>query len=385
MVSLLIIRFEINRFLTNNSIICGVTPEAVFKDLKARKFQPVYVFHGEEPYYNDQLVQYIEEHVLSADEKEFNFTLLYGADVSPEDVIVAARRFPMMADVQVTIVKEAQAMKRPGPDVFQRLVPYLENPNKTTILVLFFRGSKIAKRAVSGGDEVEKEEKPTASKGVAKVKRRSFYDAAKDHVFVESAKLREDKIPEWAAQYFQKKGFRIQARAAILLAESLGNELDKVAGEAQKLMINHALGYEFTEKDIEQLVGVSKEYSLFELQKALSTRNVLKANRIAYFMGQQEKALPIQMVLSGLLGYFAKVLQYHWLKGNASTGDIAAAMGINPYFMRDYETAARNFNPGKVIRIIHHLRDYDMRSKGWGAPQTNQGELMKELVFKIVH
>ena len=362
-----------------------MTPEAVFKDLKAKKFHPVYIFHGEEPYYNDQLVQYIEENVLSVDEKEFNFTTLYGADVSPEDVIVAARRFPMLADVQVTIVKEAQAMKRSGPDVFQRLVPYLENPNKTTILVLFFRGTKIAKRAVSGGDDAEQEEKSAEGKSAGKKKKRSFYDAAKDHILVESVKLREDKIPEWAAQYFQKKGFRIQARAAILLAESLGNELEKVAGEAQKLMINHAPGYEFTEKDVELLVGVSKEYGLFELQKALSTRNVLKANRIAYFMGQQEKALPIQMVLSGLLGYFAKVLQYHWLKGNASHGDIASAMGVNPYFLRDYETAARNFNPAKVIKIIHHLRDYDMRSKGWGTPQTDQGELMKELVFKIVH
>lgn len=362
-----------------------MTPEAVFKELKAKKFHPVYIFHGEEPYYNDQLVQYIEENILSVDEKEFNFTTLYGADVSPEDVLVAARRFPMLADVQVTIVKEAQAMKRPGPDVFQRLVPYLENPNKTTILVLFFRGTKIAKRAVSGGDNSDAEEKTAEGKRTGKKKMRSFYDAAKDHILVESAKLREDKIPEWAAQYFQKKGFRIQARAAILLAESLGNELEKVAGEAQKLMINHAEGYEFTEKDVELLVGVSKEYSLFELQKALSTRNVLKANRIAYFMGQQEKALPIQMVLSGLLGYFAKVLQYHSLKNNVSHGDIASAMGVNPYFLRDYETAARNFNPAKVIKIIHHLRDYDMRSKGYGVPQTDQGELMKELVFKIVH
>ena len=157
---------------------------------------------------------------------------------------MAARRFPMLSDVQVTIVKEAQAMKRPGPDVFQRLVPYLENPNKTTILVLFFRGTKIAKRAVSGGDDADEDSKQTEGKSAGKKKKRSFYDAAKDHVLVESNKLREDKIPEWAAQYFQKKGFRIQARAAILLAESLGNELEKVAGESQKLMINHAPGYE---------------------------------------------------------------------------------------------------------------------------------------------
>ena len=360
-----------------------MTPEAVLKDLKAKKYKPVYIFHGEEPYYTDQIVQYIEDHVMGADEKEFNFNVLYGADCSPEDVIVAARRFPMMAEFQITIVKEAQAMKRPGPDVFQRLVPYLEKPNPSTILVLFFRGAKIAKRATSASD-ADSDEAPAAG-GKEKGKKKSFYDAAKNHVLVESTKLRDDKIPEWAAQYFQQHKYRISTRAALLLAESLGNELEKIAMEARKLMLNHAEGYEFQEKDIEESVGVSKDYTLFELQKALSTKNILKANKIANYMGDMEKNLPIQMVLPGLLTFFARVLQYHWLKSSGKTASMAEEMGINPYFMREYESAARLYTPAKVIKIIHHIRNADMRSKGWNTSDTDGGKIMKELVFKITH
>ncbi len=368
-----------------------MTVEAVLKDLKARKFSPVYVFHGDEPYYNEQLVKYMEDNILNPDEKEFNFTVLYGADVSPEDVVVAARRFPMMAEYQVTIVKEAQAMKRPGPDVFQRMVSYIEKPNPNTILVLFFRGVKVPKRAVSEGGVEEKVVKPVAilppgeKKAPAPKKQKSFYDAASEYVMVESSKMKDDKIPEWASGYFQKRGYRINARAAILLAESLGNELDKVTNEADKLMLNHQTGYEFTERDVEESVGVSKEYTAFELQNALATKNILKANKIAFFMGQQEKVLPIQMVLPTLLTFFMRSLQYHWLKSTGKTSNMAQEMGVNPYFMREYETMARNYSPGKVIKIIHHLRDYDMRSKGWNASDNDAGKLMKELVFKIIH
>ncbi len=366
-----------------------MTVDALLKELQAKKYKPVYIFHGDEPYYPEQLVKYMEEHILSADEKEFNFNVLYGADVSPEDVVVAARRFPMMAEYQLTIVKEAQAMKRPGSDVFQRLVPYLENPNPTTILVLFFRGETMPKRAAAAAAEAKPETAPLvdAQGKAAKPakKQKSFGEAAKAHVVLESNRLRDDKIPEWASQYFSKKGYRLNGQAALLLAESVGNELDKVVNEADKLMLNFPPGTEFQVKHIEESVGVSKEYSLFELTNALSRKDVLRANRIAHFMGNNEKAMPIQMVLPGLLTYFSKLLLLHWAKSSGNKSDSASLLGLSPFIARQYEAAARLYSPAKLIKIVHHIRDTDMKSKGWNNPSAGYGALMKELVFKILH
>lgn len=365
-----------------------MTVEALLKELQAKKYKPVYIFHGDEPYYPEQLVKYMEENILSPDEKEFNFNVLYGADVTPEDVIVAARRFPMMAEYQLTIVKEAQAMKRPGTDVFQRLVPYLENPNPNTIFVLFFRGETMPKRAAAGESKPEsKAPGPADSSKPAKPakKQKSFGDAAKAHVVVESNRLKDEKIPEWASNYFNKKGFRIHAQAAMLLAESVGNELDKVVNEADKLMLNFPPGTEFQVKHIEESVGVSKEYSLFELTNALSRKDILRANKIAQFMGNNEKAMPIQMVLPGMLTYFSKLLMLHWSKSSGAKGDAAAILGLPPFVARQYEAAARLYSPAKLIKIIHHIRDTDMKSKGWNNPGAGNGALMKELVFKILH
>lgn len=362
-----------------------MTIDSVFKDLKARKFAPVYVFHGEEPYFTEQLVKYMEEQILTADEREFNQNVLYGADVTAEDVVVAARRFPMMAEYQVTILKEAQAMKKTsGWSVFEGLIAYLENPNPNTILVLFFRGEKIPKRATAGeADEGKKEEKKAEAKSGKKKK--SFYDACAAHVMVESERLKDDKIPAWATGYFEKRGFRIQGRAAMLLAESLGNELDKVVNEADKLMLNQAQGYEFTERDVSESVGVSKDYTLFELQDAIAARNILKANRIANYMGNNSKNLPIFMVLGGLNTYFAKILMLHWLKSSGKGAHLASEMGLPPFVVKQMEQTARTYSPAKIIKIVHHIRETDMKSKGWGYPTQDAGSLMKELLFKIMH
>jgi DNA polymerase III subunit delta len=331
------------------------TAEAAFKDLKAGKYQPLYFLCGEEPFYIDQIAQYIENNVLGEAERDFNQTVLYGLEVSASDVAAVAKRFPMMSEFQVVIVKEAQLMKG-----IEALEPYIRNPQPSTILVFCYKGKEPDKR-----------------KTFAKT-------LEKETVYVKSDRLKDEKIPEWVSRFLFKRGYKIQPKAAIMMAEYVGNELEKVANEAEKLMVNFPEGYEFSEKDVERLVGISREYNVFELQKALGKKDIFKANKIAFFLADQAKNHPIQMILGSFNGYFSKLLHYQWLNTRGER-DIARSMGIPPYFIKDYETAARNYSPAKVIRIMHHLRDYDLRSKGVNNDGSSGGELLKELVFKILH
>jgi DNA polymerase-3 subunit delta len=331
------------------------TAEAAIKDLAARKYHPLYFLCGEEPFYIDQIADYIQSNVLSEAERDFNQSVLYGLDVSAADVIATARRFPMMSEYQVVIIKEAQLMKG-----IETLEAYVRHPQPSTLLVICYKGKEPDKR-----------------KAFAKL-------VEKEAVYVKSDRLKDEKIPEWVSRFLFKRGYKIQPKAAIMMAEFVGNELEKVANEAEKLMVNFQPGYEFNEKDVERLVGISREYNVFELQKALGQKDIYTANKITFFMAGQSKNHPIQMILGSFNGYFTKLLHYQWLKNRGET-DIARSMGIPPFFMRDYETAARNYSPAKVIRIIHHLRDYDLRSKGVNNDGTSGGELLKELIFKILH
>ena len=331
-----------------------MTIDSIYKDLRARKFSPVYFFCGEEPYYIDQLTQYIEQNVLSEDEREFNQSVLYGIDVTPDEVVGTAKRFPMMSDYQVVIIKEAQLLKKA-----EELDKYLLHPQKSTILVIAWRGKEPDKRK-SFGKNIEK-----------------------NSVYFKSDRLKDEKIPEWVSNYLHKKSYRITAQAAIMVAEFVGNELEKIVNEADKLMANFPPGYEIKEKDVELQVGISKEYNVFEFQKALGTKNILKANQIAFHMAANPKNHPIQMTLGSLFGFFSKILHYQWLKSKNQT-NYASAMSVPPFFIKDYETAARNYSPAKLMRIMQHLRAYDLRSKGFNS-DTDSSELIKELTFKIIH
>jgi DNA polymerase-3 subunit delta len=331
-----------------------VTLEALFSQLKSRKFAPVYFFCGEETYYIDQLVQYIEQNTLTPDEREFNQTVLYGLDITVEELISTAKRYPMMSEYQVVIVKEAQLLKQ-----IDLLDHYLNNPQKSTILVIAYKGKEPDKRK-SFGKNLEK-----------------------TTVYFKSERLKEERMPEWISSYISKKGYRITARAAIMIAEFVGNELEKVANEVDKLFLNYPVGFEFTEKEVESNVGISKEYNVFEFQKALGQKNVLKANQIAFYFGSNSKNHPIQMIIGFLFQYFNKLLHYHWLKSQGER-ELPKALGVPYFFIKDYETAAKHYSPAKLIKIIHHLRDYDLRSKGINNTAAD-GELLKELTFKIVH
>ncbi len=333
--------------------------------LKKRTFKPVYLLHGEEPYYIDLVSDYIEKNALNDAEKGFNQTVFYGKDSDVMTVLNAAKRYPMMSDYQVVIIKEAQDFKwgKDGDDVkaADPLLTYLENPLSSTILVICYKYGKFDKR-------------------------KKTYKAIEKHGLVfESAAVYESKIAGWIEDFVKEKGYRIHARAAALMAEYLGNDLSKIGNELEKLMLNVKEGHEIGVEDVHSNVGISKEYNVFELQSAIAVRDVLKANQIINYFAANPKSNPIQLVFGALNSYFMKILKYHYVSDKSSQ-NLARELGVSPYFVKDYELAGRNYSAGKTFSIISYLREYDLKTKGVDATgNTDDGELMKELVFKIIH
>ena len=340
-----------------------MTATEILKDLKNRKFKPVYLLHGEEPYFIDMLGNYIEHNLLSDAEKGFNQTVVYGKDTDIITVLNATKRYPMMADYQVVLVKEAQDMKWGKEDddkkTLDPLLSYLEKPLPSTILVFCYKYAKFDKR------------------------KKTYKAIDKNGLIFESASLYDNKVPGWIEGFVQEKNYRISAQAAALLAEYLGNDLSKIANELEKLMLNINAGQEITPKEIQDNIGISKEYNVFELQNALARKDVVKVNRIINYFEANQKANPIVLVLGNLNNYFSKVLRYHYAP-DKSQNALAKELGVSPFFVKDYEQAARSFPYGKVVQVISLLREYDLKSKGVGSNAGN-GELMKELMFKILH
>ncbi|WP_462264792.1 DNA polymerase III subunit delta [Mucilaginibacter sp.] len=340
-----------------------MTAQEIIKDIKAGKYRPVYLLHGDEPYFIDEISNYIEDHLLTDAEKGFNQTVVYGKDTDIVTVLNAAKRYPMMANCQVVIVKEAQDMKWGKDDDDKKginpFLSYLEKPLLSTILVFCYKHGKFDKR------------------------KKTYKAIARTGLIFESGTLYDNKIPAWVEGYVNDKKYRINTQAATMMAEYLGNDLQKIANELDKLMLNITAGKEITLKDIQDNIGISKEYNVFELQAALTRRDVLKANQIINYFEANPKANPIVLILSNLYSYFSKVLLFHYLR-NKPAPDVAREMGVNPYFMKDYELASRTFDQWKLMQIISWLKEYDLKSKGVESGATH-GELMKELVFKILH
>lgn len=343
-----------------------MTAAALLNDLKSRKFKPVYLFHGEEPYYIDLFGNYIENNLLSEGERGFNQTVLYGRDTDIITVLNAAKRYPMMSEYQLVMVKEAQDLKlgKDGDDDKKSsdpLLSYLEKPVPTTILVFCFKHAKFDKR------------------------KKTYKAIEKNGVVFESSTIYENKVPAWIEDFVREKAYRIQPRAASVMAEYLGNDLSKISNELEKLMLNIQKGHEITAEDVQNNIGISKEYNVFELQDALAKRDPLKANRIIDYFAANPKTNPIQMVLGALQNWFTKILKYHYI-GDKTPSNLAKELGVNPYFVKDYETAGKSYNAWKVMEIISYLREYDLKTKGVDATgNTTDGELLKELVFKIIH
>jgi len=340
-----------------------MTAPDIIKDLKNRKYKPLYLLHGEEPYFIDLVSNYAEHQLLSEAERGFNQTVFYGKDTDIMAVLNAAKRYPMMAEFQVVLVKEAQDMKWGRDDDDKKsinpLLNYLENPLQSTILIFCYKYGKFDKR-------------------------KKTYKAIEKHgVIFESSPLYDSKIPAWIEAYLLGKGYPVNQQASAMLAEYLGNDLSKIANELEKLMLNVAPGQAITLQHIQDNIGISKEYNVFELQSALSKKDPFKVNQVINYFEANPKANPIVLVLGNLNNFFSKVLLYHYAK-DKSLQNLARELGVNPYFIKDYELAARSYNYGKTMEIISLLREYDLKSKGVES-NAGHGELMKELMFKILH
>ena len=336
----------------------------IINDLKAKKYSPVYFLHGDESYYIDRISSFIQENVLDESEKAFNLHVVYGKDVDKKALISLARRFPMMSKFQVVIVREAQDIKNLIPksepekenDV---LMDYILNPAPSTILVLCHKYKTIDKRT-------------KLAKAIEK-----------NSVLFESKKLYDNKIPDWITDYVHSRKYRINPRTAVKLSGFLGNDLTVISNELEKLMLNVTAGSEITDEHIEMYIGISKEYNNFELQNAIGDKDVLKANRIINHFAANPRNNPLVVTMGTLFSYFSKILVYHSLKEKTRSA-VAASLGINPYFADSYISAGKKYPREKVHSIISDLYLYDLKSKGVDS-NAEDGELLRELIFKILH
>ena len=328
----------------------------IVADIRDGNLKPIYFLMGEEPYYIDKISDFIEDHVLDESEKGFNQVVMYGRDVSVEEIIASAKRFPMMAERQVLIVKEAQDLSR----TIEKLVPYIENPQPTTVLVINYKYKKIDKR------------------------KKLYKATAKNGLIFESKPLYENQVADWIRRVLGGKKYQAEPKAAQMLVEFLGTNLSKISTELDKLMSIVPQGTIITPDHIEQHIGISKDFNNFELRKAIGEKNILKANRIIHYFAQNPRHNPLVMTISLLNSFFTQLLIFHGLK-NKPREHVAKALGIRPYFVNDYSTAARYYPMKKVAQIIHLLRDADMKSKGVNANNQSQSDILKELLFKIMH
>ena len=309
---------------------------------------------GEEPYYIDRISQYIEANVLSEEEKGFNQMVLYGRDVTVEDIVSNAKRYPMMAEHQVVIVKEAQDLSR----TIEKLAEYVKQPQPTTILVVNYKYKTIDKR-------------------------KSLYkEIKKTGVVFESKKLYENQVGDWIRRVLSGQGYTIVPKAALMLVEFLGTDLSKINNELEKLQIILPKGTQITPQHIEDNIGISKDYNNFELRKAIGERDVLKAHQIIKYFADNPKDNPMVVTVSLLFNFFSQLLHFHGL-ADKSPRNVASALKINPYFVNEYITAARNYPMKKVSAVVSTLRDFDVKGKGVGANAVPQGDLLKELVVRI--
>ncbi len=333
-----------------------MTYKEILVQLRKKEYRPVYVLHGEEPFFIDLISDFIEDKVLSAADKSFNQSVLYGKEVDAMAVADVARRYPMMSERQVVIVKEAQDMK-----TLADLLAYVEKPMPTTVLVLCHKYKKLDMRT-------------------------KFAKALGQHALVfESAKLYENQIADWVATYAKEINLQLKPDICDLIAEYLGNDLSKISNELDKLLLNVPTGTVVTTGQVQKNIGISKDYNIFELQKALGAHDVTKANRIVQYFAVNQKKNPLVVVIATLYGYFSKVYMLFFLK-NMSDREQASKLQLrSEYVLKDYKLALKNYPLGKVEQIISHLMRYDLRSKGVDDTGTDDGELLKELVFKILH
>lgn len=331
--------------------------EQIKKDIQSRKFHPVYLLMGDEPYYIDELTQLLEENILPETERDFNQTVLYGMETDAAAIVTKARSFPMMSDYQVVIVKEAQGLKK-----IEELEVYVKKPLSSTILVVNYKGGSLDKR------------------------KKLYAEIDKNGIVFESKKISDYKMPAFVISYLTSKGLGIDQRSAQLLTDFLGNDLSKVVNEIDKLTLSLPPNEKrITAELIEQNIGISKDYNNYELLKAVVEKDTFKANQIAGYFEKNPKNNPLVVTLSVLFNFFSNLMVCYWAKDKSENG-IAAELGLrNSYQARDYISATKKYNAYKCMEIISFIRTYDAKGKGVGNSSTSDGELLRELLFKIMH
>jgi DNA polymerase III subunit delta len=358
-----------------------MTFEQIMAELRQGRYRPVYFLQGEEPFFIDQISDFIQDNALSEADRSFNQTVMYGLDSDIGTVISEAKRFPMMAERQVVILKEAQRLKtllpaeappkvvKKGEEVKEPkgdMLAYCEKPQPTTVLVICHKYKKLDAR------------KKKAKEILAAIEKNGG-------VVFTSEKVKDWKVADWIRDHVTAQGYVIDPRTSALLAEYLGNDLGKISNELGKLYISMVKGGKVTPELIEQNIGISKDYNIFELQNAIINRDVLKANRIVTYFAQNAKEHPLQMVMPVLHGFFFKMSLLHYAKRAKDRPDPGRLLGVPPFLMKDYQQGAANYPESKIHAILSHLRDVDVRSKGVDNVSADYNDLIRELVFKIMH
>lgn len=331
------------------------TFEQIISDIHKKKYAPIYFLMGEEPYFIDMISDTLEEEVLDETEKAFNQIVLYGRDVDIDTVATHAKSFSMMGGYMVVIVKEAQDLKN-----IEDFEKYLDVIPPTTILVFDYKYKKLDKRRA-------------LAKKIDKM-----------GVLFESKKLYENNIPGWIQSYLLEKGYNITPKAMQMLADFLGTDLHKIRNELDKLIIALPKSKKIDDEDVERNIGISKDFNVFELQNAIGRRDVMKANQIVNYFGDNAKENPLLVTAITLYGYFTKLLKVHYATDPSQNG-LATALGVNPFFVRDYQTAAKNYSIADCVRCISVLREFDLKSKGYNVGEVPEKDLYREMIFKLLH
>lgn len=331
------------------------TYEQIINDIRNKKLAKIYFLTGEEPYFIDMISDTIENEVLDEADRAFNQIVVYGRDVDVATIAEHARSFPMMGDKMVVIVKEAQDVKN-----IEDFEPHIDAIPETALLVFAYKYKKLDKRKAF-------------TKKIEKA-----------GVYFESKKLYENNIPGWISSYLKGKGYSIAPKATQMLADYLGTDLHKIANELQKLTITLPKNKAISDDDVERNIGISKDFNVFELQNAIGCRDVLKANRIVNHFADNGKDNPLLLTAGILLGYFSKLIKLH-TAADKSQGNLASILGVNPFFVKDYLEAARQYSIAQCVNAIAVLREFDLKSKGYNNGEVNEKDLYREMIFKILH
>ena len=327
----------------------------LLKEIRNKKFEKIYFLHGEEPYFIDVLTKAIQDNALEESERDFNQSILYGKDAEVLSLISELKSYPMMAERRLVILKEAQYFK-----AIEQLESYLENPANSTIFVICYKYKTFDAR------------------------KKTLKNALKNGVVFKSEKVKEYQLAEWIQQYIKTTGYELTSKACMLLIESLGNDLGRIVKELEKLAVLIEKGTIINENHIEENIGISKDYNVFELTNAVANKDNLKALKIVDYFDHNPKAADLVFVISNLFKFFSQIMRIHFLP-NKSREAVAQALGVHPFVAGELTNAKNKYDPRKIAANIALIHEYDLKSKGVGNTSTTQGELMREMVYQLIH